>query len=158
MSLYIVELRVSLCFVKMYNMYISPAQCDLGWNRCSKGTPIIKKPNPSLLSKEEQRKKKQKQKSWHRTNIWPWVPAWLDAKSDHAGWLPAVSYCSALLCSMGSRSRRRKGKSRIWDSKIWSRVPRDSDPRKTALTRASSIYETQTCPLVREGTPTERVP
>jgi hypothetical protein len=26
--------------------------------RCSKGTPIIKKPNPSLLSKEEQRKKK----------------------------------------------------------------------------------------------------
>jgi hypothetical protein len=33
-------------------------QCDLGWNRCSKGTPITKKLNPSLLSKEEQRKKK----------------------------------------------------------------------------------------------------
>jgi hypothetical protein len=26
--------------------------------RCSKGTPIIKEPNPSLLSKEEQQKKK----------------------------------------------------------------------------------------------------
>jgi hypothetical protein len=25
--------------------------------------------------------------------------AGLDAKSDRAGWLPAVSYCSALLCS-----------------------------------------------------------
>jgi hypothetical protein len=36
-----------------------------------------------------------------------------------------------------SRRRRRKGKSQIWDSKIWSRVPRDSDPRKTALARAS---------------------
>jgi hypothetical protein len=30
-----------------------------GGIRCSKGTPIMKKkPNPSLLSKEEQRKKK----------------------------------------------------------------------------------------------------
>jgi hypothetical protein len=31
-------------------------------------------------------------------NIWSWAPAGLDAKSDRAGWLPAVSYCSALLC------------------------------------------------------------
>jgi hypothetical protein len=30
--------------------------------RCSKGTPIIKKLNPSLLSKEEQRKKEKKTK------------------------------------------------------------------------------------------------
>jgi hypothetical protein len=30
-----------------------------------------------------------------------------------------------------SRRRRRKGKSQIWDSKIWSRVQRDSDPRDT---------------------------
>jgi hypothetical protein len=50
-----------------------------------------------------------------------------------------------------SRRRRRKGKSRIWDSKIWSRVPRDSDPRKTALARRSSMYKRQTHPLVREG-------
>jgi hypothetical protein len=28
---------------------------------------------------------------------------------------------------------RRKGKSQMLDSKIWSQVPRDSDPRKTAL-------------------------
>jgi hypothetical protein len=31
-----------------------------GGIRCSKGTPIIKKPNLSLLSKEEKRKKKKK--------------------------------------------------------------------------------------------------
>jgi hypothetical protein len=33
------------------------------------------------------------------------------------------------------------GKSQIWDSKMWSRVPRDSDPRMTALGRDSSIYK-----------------
>jgi hypothetical protein len=52
-----------------------------------------------------------------------------------------------------SRRRRRNGKSEIWDCKIWSRVPRDSDPRKTALARASSIYKRQGRPLVREGAP-----
>jgi hypothetical protein len=52
-----------------------------------------------------------------------------------------------------SRMRRQKGKSRVWDSKIWSRVPRDSNPRKTALARTSSIYKWQTRPLVREGAP-----
>jgi hypothetical protein len=31
------------------------------------------------------------------SNKWPWVPAGLDAKSDRAGWLPTVSYCSALV-------------------------------------------------------------
>jgi hypothetical protein len=49
--------------------------------------------------------------------------------------------------------RRRNGKSQIWDSKIWSRVPRDSHPRKTALARARSIYKRQTRILVREGAP-----
>jgi hypothetical protein len=39
-----------------------------------------------------------------------------------------------------SRRRRRKGKSQIWNSQIRSRVPRSSDPRKTTLARASSIY------------------
>jgi hypothetical protein len=48
---------------------------------------------------------------------------------------------------------RRKGKSQMGDSKIWSRVPRDSDQRKLALARASSIYKRHTRPLVREGTP-----
>jgi hypothetical protein len=52
-----------------------------------------------------------------------------------------------------SRRRRRKGKSQIGDSKIWSRVPRDSDPRKTALARASGTYKRQTRPFVREGAP-----
>jgi hypothetical protein len=36
---------------------------------------------------------------------------------------------------------------------MWSRVPRDSDPRETALARANSIYKRQTRPLVREGAP-----
>jgi hypothetical protein len=52
-----------------------------------------------------------------------------------------------------SSRRRRKGKSGIWDSKIWSRVPRDSDPRKTVVARTSSIYKRGACPLVREGAP-----
>jgi hypothetical protein len=58
-----------------------------------------------------------------------------------------------LHCDPASRRRRRKGKSQIWDSEIWSRVPRDSGPRKTALARASSMYKRQTRPLVREGAP-----
>jgi hypothetical protein len=49
--------------------------------------------------------------------------------------------------------RRRNGKSQIWHSKIWSRVPRISDPRKTILSRASSVFKRQTRPLIREGTP-----
>jgi hypothetical protein len=34
-----------------------------------------------------------------------------------------------------------KGSLKSKDSKIRSQVPRDSDPRKTALTRARSIYK-----------------
>jgi hypothetical protein len=33
---------------------------------------------------------------------------------------------------------RREGTSQIWESKIWTRVPRDSDPRKTALARPAA--------------------
>jgi hypothetical protein len=55
-----------------------------------------------------------------------------------------------------SRRRRRKGKSRIWDSKIWSRVLRDSDPRMTALARASNNCKRQTRPLIRENAPHEQ--
>jgi hypothetical protein len=35
--------------------------------------------------------------------MWPWVPAGIDARSDRAGWLPAVSYCSAMLCRQTDR-------------------------------------------------------
>jgi hypothetical protein len=49
-----------------------------------------------------------------------------------------------------SRKRRRKGKSQMWDSKIWLLVQKDSDPRKTTLASASNIYKRQTRPLVRE--------
>jgi hypothetical protein len=44
----------------------------------------------------------------------------------------------------------RLGESRIWGSKMWSRVPRHSDLRMTALTRTSSSCKWQTHPLVRE--------
>jgi hypothetical protein len=37
----------------------------------------------------------------------------------------------------------------MWESKIWSRVPRDLNPRKTTLARASSIYIRQIRPLVK---------
>jgi hypothetical protein len=57
-----------------------------------------------------------------------------------------------LHCDPASRRRRRKGKSQIWHSKIWSRVARDSDPWKTALARTSRIYKRQT------GLSSERVP
>jgi hypothetical protein len=52
-----------------------------------------------------------------------------------------------------SPRRRRKGKSRIWDNKIWWLVPQDSDPRMTGLARASSSCKRQTRPLVRESAP-----
>jgi hypothetical protein len=78
-------------------------------------------------------------------------PCWLVAGSK------ILLCCSALLCrpprSPASRRRRRKWKSRIWDSKIWSRVPRDSDPKMTALARTSSNYKRQTPPLVRDSAP-----
>jgi hypothetical protein len=48
---------------------------------------------------------------------------------------------------------QRKGKSRIWDSKTWSRVPRDSDPKISAPVKASSNCKRQTRPLVRESAP-----
>jgi hypothetical protein len=35
--------------------------------------------------------------------------------------------------------KRQKGKSLIWESKIWSRVPRDLDPRMNALARPAVI-------------------
>jgi hypothetical protein len=38
----------------------------------------------------------------------------------------------------------------IWDSKIWSRVPRDSDSRMTVLARTSSNSKWQNRLLVRE--------
>jgi hypothetical protein len=44
----------------------------------------------------------------------------------------------------------RLGEPRIWDSKIWSWVPRDSDLRITALARTSSNCKRQTHPLARK--------
>jgi hypothetical protein len=57
-----------------------------------------------------------------------------------------------------SRRRRRKVKSRIWDSKIWSRISWDSGQKMTALARTRSNCKRQTRPLVREGTPHQQTP
>jgi hypothetical protein len=43
------------------------------------------------------------------------------------------------------------GESRIWDSKMWLWISRDSDPRMTALMRTSSNCKQQTQPLVKTG-------
>jgi hypothetical protein len=53
--------------------------------------------------------------------------------------------------------RRQKGKAEIWDSKIWSRVPHDSDPKMAVLAKASSNCKQQTHPLVRESAPHQQV-
>jgi hypothetical protein len=55
--------------------------------------------------------------------------------------------------SLASHRRQRKGKSRIWGSKIWSWVPRDLDPKMAVLARASSNCKRQTLSLVRESAP-----
>jgi hypothetical protein len=69
------------------------------------------------------------------------------------GQVPVWRRCRNLHRDPASRRRWRKGKSQIWDSKIRSKVPRDYDPRKTALARASGTCKRQTRPLVREGAP-----
>jgi hypothetical protein len=56
-----------------------------------------------------------------------------------------------------SRRRRRKREVSNLRQKIWSSVPRDSDPRKAALARASSIYKRHTASRKR-GRPTENKP
>jgi hypothetical protein len=54
-----------------------------------------------------------------------------------------------------SHRRRRKGRCEIWDSKIWPRVPRDSDPRKTTLARASSGTPQNKTVTVKKGLDTK---
>jgi hypothetical protein len=55
-----------------------------------------------------------------------------------------------------SRRRRRKGKSQSETVKYGLKSQGNSDPRKTALARASSTYKRQTRPLVGEGAPQEQ--
>jgi hypothetical protein len=103
-----------------------------------------------------------------KKNIWSWAPGgcsiprltdWLTDRQSQCDldldldseWYPCGGGVENLHCDPASRRRRWKGKSQIWDRNIWSRVPRASDPRKTALARYSSIYQIQTCSLVREG-------
>jgi hypothetical protein len=61
--------------------------------------------------------------------------------------LPCEGGVEYLYRSPASRRRRQKGTSRMWDSKTWSWVPRDSDPRTNELDAAIAD---DTHPLVRE--------
>jgi hypothetical protein len=58
--------------------------------------------------------------------------------------LPRRGVVEYLHRNPASRKRRRKGKSWIWDRKIWLRVPRESDPKMTALARTRSNCKRQT--------------
>jgi hypothetical protein len=83
-----------------------------------------------------------------RNMTWTWITEDRSEEFDPCG--GGVEY---LHRDPASRRRRRKGKSQIWDSKIWSRVPRDSDPRMTPLARPSSNCKRQTRTVIREGAP-----
>jgi hypothetical protein len=48
------------------------------------------------------------------------------------------------------------GESQMWDSNIWSWVPRVSYPKMTALTRPAAICKWQTRLPVREGAPRQQ--
>lgn len=49
--------------------------------------------------------------------------------------------------SLASLKMRRKGNTRIGDSRIWSRVPQNSNPRMAALARGSSSCKRQIRPI-----------
>jgi hypothetical protein len=91
--------------------------------------------------------------------IWSYAPDGCLFQDGLADWPSVVTqrwlrlWLLSLDSSSASRGRRRKGTSRIWDSKIWSRVPWDSDSRMTELAWASSNCKRQTRPLVRETAP-----
>jgi hypothetical protein len=84
------------------------------------------------------------------SKLWRRVHSWIQLIQS---WLPCGGGVEYLHRSPASCRRQRKGKSRIWDSKIWSWVSRDSDQRMTALARASSSCKRQTRPLVRASAP-----
>jgi hypothetical protein len=104
---------------------------------------------------------------WINTQRWRYTWKWYFLCCPCQGYILRTSSSSPvrdpcgggveyLHCDPASRRRRRKGKSQIWDSKIWPRVLRDSDPKMTALARASRNCKQQTRPLVREGAPNQQ--
>jgi hypothetical protein len=73
------------------------------------------------------------------TGVWVILPFWRGVEYLHR--------------NPPSCRRRWKVKSRVWDNEIWSRVPRDSNLRMTALAKASSNCKRQNHSLVRESAP-----
>jgi hypothetical protein len=83
-----------------YPCTLSGGKVTSGGVRCSKWTPIYiyKRPTPPLSIRRINEREK-KQRPWHWTNIWPWVPAGPDARCERAGWLPAVSFYFCSPCN-----------------------------------------------------------
>jgi hypothetical protein len=116
-----------------------------------------------VLSSERAPHKKQDRNCQRVINVWPWVPSGArhqDLLTDRQSQcdfdfdserIPCKGGVEYLHRSPASRRRWRKGESRIWDSKIWSRVSQDSDQRMTELARASSNCKRQTRPLVSKS-------
>jgi hypothetical protein len=88
---------------------------------------------------------------WPSVLTWSWL--WLRVEESRICCGGVFEY---LHSSPLSRRRPRKWKSGIWGSKIYSRVPRDSYTRMTALARASSKCKRQTRPLVRDSVPQQQ--
>jgi hypothetical protein len=92
--------------------------------------------------------------AWRRVRIPPPYP-WESQKAtkrEPSAW--GFNWATLFLgvINMGTWPSR-LGESRFWGSKIWSRVPRDSDPRMNARAKTSSNCKRQTCFLVRESFP-----
>jgi hypothetical protein len=93
---------------------------------------------------------------WERCRIFGRLKCYVRDRSQAQKSSPCGGGVEYLHRDPASRRRRRKGKSRIWDSKIWPRVLRESDPKMTALARANSNCKRQTRPLVRESAPNQQ--
>jgi hypothetical protein len=74
-------------------------------------------------------------------------------KKERERGIPCGGGVEYLNRNIASLMRWRKGKSRFWDSKLWSRVPWESDPKLSALARPRSNCKRQIRPLVRERAP-----
>jgi hypothetical protein len=133
----------------------------------ARASSIFKRQTHPLVREGAQQKQ---DRNWQTiTNIWSWAPDGarhqdlLIDRPSVAMWLllwldfeyriyPCGGGVEYLHRDPASRRRRRKGKSQIWDCKIWSRIPRNSDPRK-ATWRGPAAYSKDRLVLLSERAP-----
>jgi hypothetical protein len=72
------------------------------------------------------------------------VPAELAAKNDRGGWLPAVSYCPALLCSalLCSAETVSTRSQLITDSQLAASIQDRRDPRPRTHCKGKTVITT----------------